>query len=71
MELDNCIGILVRYWYDIGTFGILVLDSYMGVMALYGWIDQGLLLCYGLIAKDHGYEIRFWYDILRWISNWK
>ena len=57
------------YWYGISTFGILVLDSYVGIMALYWWIDRDLLLCPGLIVKDHGYEIEFWYNILRWISN--
>ena len=39
--------------------GVLVLDSYLDIMALYWWIDQELLLCPGLIAKDHGYEIGF------------
>ena len=45
MELDNNIGLLVQYWYDIGILEILVLDHYVGIMALYGYIDQGLILC--------------------------
>ena len=41
----------------------------MGIMALYWWIDQGLL--YRLIAKDNRYEIGFRYVIVKWISNWE
>ena len=29
---------------------LLVLDSYVGIMALYWWINQGFLLCPGIIA---------------------
>ena len=53
------------YQYGIGTFSILILDSYVGIMALYWWTDQGLLLCPGLITKDHGYEIEFQNDVLK------
>ena len=56
------------YWYNIGN---LVLDSYVGTMALYWGNDQGLLLFLGLIAKHHRYETGFRYDTLRWISNWE
>ena len=53
MELDNCMGIFVRYWY----FGILVLDTYVGTLALYWWTDRGLFLCFGPSVKNHGYKI--------------
>ena len=56
IELDNNIGILVRY------FGIGELSGYFGFVLMANW---GLLLCSELIAKDHGYEIGFQYDIVK------
>ena len=59
MELDKSIGILVQYWCDSGILKILVLDNHVDIMAWYWWTNHGLLLCLGLISKDHGYEIVF------------
>ena len=69
MKLDNSIGILLQYWCASGILEILVLDNHVGIMAWYWWTDHSLFLCLGLISKDHGYEIGFRYDILRWINN--
>ena len=40
MELNNCIGILVRYRYIV----VLVLDTCVDILVLYQWIDWNLLL---------------------------
>ena len=45
------------FWRCIGTFGILVLDSCVGILALNWWTDRGLFLCSPLITKDHGCKI--------------
>ena len=40
------------------------------VLLVFG-VDQGLFLCFGLIANDHGHEIGIRYIILGWICNWE
>ena len=44
MELDNNMGMVVQYWYDIGILEILVWDCHVGIMALCWQIKWVLLL---------------------------
>ena len=77
MELDNSMGTLIQYWYDIGILKILVFLKFWYQITMWVlWLCVSRLIGFYFcksrtIVEDREYETGFQYDILRWVSDWK